>query len=777
MTKKLLALSLVAVMLSVTAFANGEAPVFTKAGGKITAVTEKATVGDDVILNATHTATLPEAWDGTVAESIDTDANGTYLISNGAELAYFAAVVAADNTVNAKLDADINLNSKSFNAYQIGGPTTASDPIYYKGVFDGQGHTIYNLLFGSTQKHQATGLFRYVNGGTVKNLNVVGAGATLSSSGYSSIKQHSFVCAQLNNGTLENIYVTGEVKNFYNSAKYGRVNWWGAVCGAAYNNSFIRNCHSDVNVDFSKQVQTDTASDYAEIDYNSSVITAIGGVVGRLAHDRGENKGTSVINCGNSGTIFAPRHRNVGGVVGSWADDVHSLKNCYNTGDITGYGNVGGILGSGKCGGTARNPFKLNAYNTGTITAVAENDIADVLAGNRPNSTSDRPLVAGIAADVSNSAKGYAVYNIGEVRTKTAANTFENALTAYVEAEEGAYYVEGENYVEITPETDLSAVTTRYDLVNVPDDGGRDAYDAEAEAQFPDWAALAFVTPYTSTLTTSAIFYDAAQEGKRTARNTKGSFTDGVALTLEQFKTQETVAALNESTYANFAMDIGINDGYPILQSQVEELVTDLDTYQIGAYNTYETVVVEEATEETEAVTETITTAHNYELGVALEKAGYVSLNVKPFGAEEVTIKAYKADGTTELDSVTVSEAGVITLATGEDANVVIKATTGRALIKLDLDGEQAGDAAVTALENGVIEATFATEQASATIAIALYGEGNVLKKVVYVSDEATDGKISALIDLTDEDVSGCMLKAFLWAEDSPKPLTAEAVL
>ena len=779
MAKKILALSLVAVMLSVTAFASGETPVFTKAGGKITAVTEMATVGEDTILNATHSATLPEAWDGTVATEIDTDADGTYLISNGAELAYFGSVVAiSTSTAKAKLDADINLGEKDFQKYVVGGKAhDNTSPTSFKGEFDGQGHTIYNLCFASAQKYSRLGLFRQVSGGTVKNLNFVGAKAVLSTTSSTASHPQSFVCGRLNNGgTLENIYIEGKITGFYGSNIYGRVHVFGAICGDSYDGT-IRNCISNVDINLSGQYSPTVARNAASgMEYNST--RGIGGILGRGYHES-VTTGTLVTNCGNIGNINAPFHRFVGGVVGEAPTQYHRIENCWNTGNIIGYGHVGGVIGYSKRGTTAYRAQKGNLYNTGNVIAVAAHTEDDTT----NSRTDDKPYAAGLGVGLQlDENTNYASYSVGDVYTKT--STALSDLYTVDVYDANNYFRYGLSYKKIgtTKASSIQGKIFKKEADGIDDMLGENIYDENAPALTPESTALLVVSDSVNIAKTikGGLFYiengvqapfywektvniteGEGEEATTTTKTVLGDVTTGAtALTDAQFKSQEAVDALNAYSKADYVMDtIGINGGYPIFRSQLDNLVTDVDTYQIGAY----------------AVDET---AHNYELGVTLDKAGYVSLDVKPFGAEEVTIKAFAADGTTEIDSVTVSEAGIITLATGENANVVIKATTGRALIELDFDGVQAEDAVVTTLENGIIEATFDTDAASATVVIALYENATTLKTVVYApATVAADGKVSATIDLTEVDVAGCTLKAFLWEDGTLEPLDTEAVL
>ena len=90
--------------------------------------------------------------------------DGTYMVYNADGLKAFADAVNGGKTgLNCTLTDDIDLENASW--IPIG-------DIYdgYTGAFDGGGHTISGLQISSTGNN--IGLFGYVNGGTVKNLNL-----------------------------------------------------------------------------------------------------------------------------------------------------------------------------------------------------------------------------------------------------------------------------------------------------------------------------------------------------------------------------------------------------------------------------------------------------------------------------------------------------------------------------------------------------------------------------------------------------------------------------
>lgn len=119
---------------------------------------------------------VQDAWDGSSREVPQTDKNGTYLISNGAQLAWFADQVNSGNgEINARLENYIYLNTytTSYKWMMIG--DTTEHP--YKGTFDGNGQQIVYLHAEIQKKdpeHRYAGLFGVIDGGVVKNLTVLG---------------------------------------------------------------------------------------------------------------------------------------------------------------------------------------------------------------------------------------------------------------------------------------------------------------------------------------------------------------------------------------------------------------------------------------------------------------------------------------------------------------------------------------------------------------------------------------------------------------------------
>lgn len=106
------------------------------------------------------------AWNGETVKEPPTTVlgiNDVYTISTPEELAWFARKVnSKDSTFRAILTNDIDLNQKTWI------PIGETDSVAYKGVFDGQGHTISGLTISEYKRY--SGLFGIIDSGIVKNL-------------------------------------------------------------------------------------------------------------------------------------------------------------------------------------------------------------------------------------------------------------------------------------------------------------------------------------------------------------------------------------------------------------------------------------------------------------------------------------------------------------------------------------------------------------------------------------------------------------------------------
>ena len=171
-------------------------------------------------------------WDGTADTSWYNEDATEFTLMTAAEFAGFAKLVDGGKTFEGKtikLGADMDLE-----AYDENGDPICFDPIgsyrnkqAFKGTFDGQGYTIFNLNQNTWALNNGyyygdlgLGLFGYVENATIKNLNIDGA----------EISGESAICgvvAGCSSGTTtyENIVVSNSKCNDYQYYAGGIVGW------------------------------------------------------------------------------------------------------------------------------------------------------------------------------------------------------------------------------------------------------------------------------------------------------------------------------------------------------------------------------------------------------------------------------------------------------------------------------------------------------------------------------------------------------------------------
>ncbi len=297
--------------------------------------------------------------------------DGWYEISNSTELYWFAARVNSGyNNINGRLVADIVVNDSVLKADGTlngdGSSFTAWTPIgnssyAYYGIFDGYGHTISGLYFNNTNSTYV-GLFGYVSSPTIKNVGVVD----------SYIKGNQYV-----GGIFGYSNGAAKISNCYNSAtiyaNYNGDSYAGGICGGVLNNDnvSIDNCYN-------------TGYVYA---YNRYA----GGICGY------QYRGT-ITNCYNTGKIYSNASNNtnnnsyVGGIAGCMSNSA-AISNCFNTGDVEGYGcYAGGIIGNMN---NTSNKV-TNCFNTGNVKA---NSYASGISGHKNGTTTNNFALTGCAAN------------------------------------------------------------------------------------------------------------------------------------------------------------------------------------------------------------------------------------------------------------------------------------------------------------------------------------------------------------------------------------------
>ena len=299
-------------------------------------------------------------WDG-ISSSTDWSGAGTaddpYVISAAAQLKGLADSVNSGTAYSGsffKLTQDINLADYAW--MPIGGhcPLTASEQgvptgLYFGGVFDGCNHTIGGInISNPAAETGAYGLFGYVNGGTIANLNV--AGSLDMGDNYTSAV-----------GSVVG-YTTGSLYNLHSSMTVSvadpttnTASETGGIAGVVANISsspalYVRYCSNTGDVTGRGRMGGIAGAVYCESEggvivdqcFNTGYIKSVfstkkiftGGIVGYCQG--------YITNCYNQGNMETNNGHYLAGIAGilTGATPVYpvaSMSNCYSTANFTGY--------------------------------------------------------------------------------------------------------------------------------------------------------------------------------------------------------------------------------------------------------------------------------------------------------------------------------------------------------------------------------------------------------------------------------------------------------
>ena len=271
--------------------------------------------------------------------------SGIYEIAKAENFMWFAEQMNKGNlgsSVNAILTDDIDLTGYSWKP--IGNASTK-----YKGVFDGQGHTISNFNMTITGAGN-WGLFGYATGeGTV----------------------------------IKNFSISGDVTTALTSnvdVQYG-------VVGQADGTAKIRNVHSSVNLTSNDTYQkkyfggivgrtgnitVDSCSFRGKLSLDSNTLDCVGGIVGYVYN----GKTAKINNCGFYGNIESTYSGgNVGGVLGYYNGEnakALTISNCLSVGTLP--------EGRGAIVGTLKNYGSTNAGSNNYYLDGVTNSVTNVTA-------------------------------------------------------------------------------------------------------------------------------------------------------------------------------------------------------------------------------------------------------------------------------------------------------------------------------------------------------------------------------------------------------------
>lgn len=257
-----------------------------------------ASAGQAVTQNVSFPAPTP--WNGTTVEPV-AYADGTYVVTNGHELAWIAAHVnGSASQTDFELAADIILGGEgSQNTWTPIG--TGTWP--YAGNFDGRGHVISALYIDSTDDN--LGLFGIAQDATFKNVILAG---TIRTTGENAA---GLVAGINHNATIDNV---GNHVDVEGSVSVGGIVASVVQTSVEMDSVQIRNCYNKGDI---------TAS-----ERNWYTNNCVGGIAGQ---SRGSNYDTfKMVSCYNLGTVNGGAV-GAGGLLGTGGV---SLEHSFNAGDV-----------------------------------------------------------------------------------------------------------------------------------------------------------------------------------------------------------------------------------------------------------------------------------------------------------------------------------------------------------------------------------------------------------------------------------------------------------
>ena len=217
----------------------------------------------------------------------------------------------------------------------------------FTGTYDGVNYTITGLYINRTGDY--TGMFGYVNLGTVKNLVLSGASVTVSSSidGKSGI-----LIGYGDKPTIDNVTISGGSITANGTRPYvGALAGWLFGAGGS-----ITNCKSSASV-------TCTVADN---------VALVGGLLGNVSSK-------TITDCSSSGSVTAANGGRIGGFVGSI--DGSTVSKCYARGTVSAKNNAGGFAGYTSAVSIA------DCYASGNVSIVIGQTIAGGFIGIDASST------------------------------------------------------------------------------------------------------------------------------------------------------------------------------------------------------------------------------------------------------------------------------------------------------------------------------------------------------------------------------------------------------
>lgn len=300
-------------------------------------------------------------WNG--SRRVWTRGEGTesnpYLIESSEQLAFLSYIVnkgIVTYDLYFQLTTDIDLNgSEDLPWVPIGlGDRWFSDdgcerfidpsytPVYFSGHFDGDGHSIYNLY---VDDGEYVGLFGLVSGtsSSIENVNI----------------ENGYVSGKNSGGIVGKCTGNVDITNCRNHADIIGLEVAGGIIG--FGGRTIRYCSNTGSITGSTTAGGIAGIQAKEITecFNTGDVTingqTAGGIIGR------KTSSTCIIrNCYNTGSVSGHASYGIGGIAGVISGNGNEIRNCYNVGSVSNNeGNLGALFGN-NVNGTVDNIYYLN---------------------------------------------------------------------------------------------------------------------------------------------------------------------------------------------------------------------------------------------------------------------------------------------------------------------------------------------------------------------------------------------------------------------------------
>lgn len=325
-------------------------------------VTEESLAGKTATIKVAANSTVNDSGSNTTTVTLGTDTTVTVTAPDGNTRTYTVMVageeVLGEDTLIYTAEQLAKLRGKTLSgSYKLMADIDMKDVAWtpianLTGTFDGNGKTIKNLTINATANHQ--GLFAYITGGTAKDI-------TLSDVNITATNQFvGGIAGQMKDGTITDCHVTSgsiTINSGFAATAVQTLRVGGIVGGIGANSNgiiIVEKCSNAASITIN---QADNVTGNQDVH--------VGGVVGVAENYCAE--GSVIRYCSNTGTIMGDdTSKKMGGVAGeAWIPVV----NCWNTGAVTAYSDVGGVVGATYEG--AVQMYLANCYNTGVVTAAS----------------------------------------------------------------------------------------------------------------------------------------------------------------------------------------------------------------------------------------------------------------------------------------------------------------------------------------------------------------------------------------------------------------------